>query len=100
MIPQQWQETGSLTEALEKTFNGKNPCVFCLAAEELNKFETECPEESTSSQNSMKSQLKDLAWSQSQKVSVILPRLNKVLIGDLFIAGVYFDRPPPVPPPQ
>ena len=45
MIPTELSKTGSITQAIEKTFSGDHPCQLCFLAEELVANDAEPSEE-------------------------------------------------------
>ena len=82
-------QNGSLSTALEKTFNGKNPCNVCKFVEEGKKAETE----SEAKLDVKKVELFHIANSEFSFPAVSQPAISAVA------QALPRREAPPVPPP-
>ncbi len=102
MIPTQLKETGSLSQAVENTFDGDHPCGFCHAAEKLQLEESPEPDSPSPSQKDLKKPVaKDVLVSALRRTRA--PRVYgqfQRLSWEHSIPSASLSERPPLPPPR
>lgn len=99
MLPDQYQKTGSVTVAIENTFDGEHACEFCKAAERMRK--AEIPHTKEGPQQRPKKPVKKLFCDSVSPIFVPKPFVN-FLPFEGNQAPSYFELSiePESPPPQ